>query len=60
MNLIEMREQLDEFRKNMEVFHDFQADGAKLMFSYFEKLKEAGFTEAQALEIVKARGWNAS
>lgn len=56
----QLRAQLDEnlrlFKMHGEAFEENQRLLAQLFFRRFNLLKEAGFTEQQALEIVKARG----
>ena len=54
------RKQIEEAIKNYEVNSETIEMGlgkqAEITFTYFKKLVEAGFSETQAMEIIKARG----
>lgn len=47
---------LEDHKHKMPLLSEELGIKAKTMFMYFEKLKKEGFTEQQALEIIKARG----
>lgn len=52
---IEMEMHADTIRKALPGFLLLQGSNALLLFKKFEELKAAGFSEAQALEIVCKR-----
>ena len=49
-------EEVMDFRENMEAFCEYQKLLADTIHTQYEYLLEAGFSETQALEIIKARG----
>ena len=51
-----LQEALEELRKNFSTLIESQASMAILMKARHEALVRAGFTEEQALDIIKARG----
>ncbi|TQR29410.1 hypothetical protein [Brevibacillus brevis] len=53
---IELQMMLDDFIKNMPFQIKYFTESAKLYKARFDSLVAAGFTEAQALQILKARG----
>ena len=50
---------LKNFTDNQEVLEASQTALAQILKSKFDALKASGFSEAQALEIIKARGLEA-
>lgn len=56
INQIELREQLDEIKENFELQCDIYREISKQLRVIFECLVDEGFSESQALEIVKERG----
>lgn len=53
---IELAALIDQAKHNMPLQFQAQAILAKELFNYFSELQKAGFTAAQALEIIKTRG----
>lgn len=53
-----MMRETEELKKRFEAISESITMGAKMIRVAFENLVKAGFTEPQALEIVKARGWS--
>jgi len=59
-------EHLNNMRKNMEEFQLFNSEysaeiiksSAMMLRTTFESLVQAGFSDSQAMEIIKARGTN--
>lgn len=47
---------VDECRATFEQNVELQKEMSKLLFARYESLMEAGFSEAQALAIIAARG----
>ena len=58
MDQIEVREKLEQMQNQFELNCDLYKQCVKTMKVIFDMLVEEGFTEQQALEIVKARGIN--
>jgi len=56
MNQVEIREMLKRRSEEFELWCDICTNMAREYYVYFEKLQEAGFTQQQALDILKARG----
>jgi len=53
----EMMRSTGELQARFEALCESVAFTAKMIRASYEALVRQGFTEAQALEIVKARGW---
>ena len=51
-----MRAAINGIVANKELMETCQQEVSKLLFARFESLKAAGFSDTQALEIVKVRG----
>ena len=51
-----MAKEIEKVIHDMPIHIKAQAFKASMYYKYFEQLKKEGFTEEQALEIVKARG----
>ncbi len=49
---------LEELKGDLPVLKEYYATAAEALYSYYKALKSSGFTEAQALEIVIAHGFN--
>lgn len=49
---------IDMMKADGHLIGQFQAEAAKMAFTYFTSLVAAGFNEFQALEIVKTHGVN--
>lgn len=47
---------IEEYRTNLDTIIQAQASLAIVLRAKFDALRKVGFTEEQALEIVKARG----
>ena len=49
-------DEIAKMRANMESFCEAQKLSAEMLKNQFDYLVEAGFTDSQALEIVKVKG----
>lgn len=52
----EIEAAMKNYAANKELFEMSVAQHSEMLYTSYRALMEAGFTEAQALEIVKARG----
>lgn len=55
-NAADCRAAISAFVANAELLEAVQAEISKALFKRFQTLVDAGFSEAQAMDIVKARG----
>lgn len=55
-NTIAFAEQIEEIKHQLPIHIQAQMVKAELYFKYFQELIKQGFTETQALEIIKSRG----
>ncbi len=51
-----MEDALKSLKYNKEVFEDSMAELSSLLMYRYESLKDAGFTEGQAFQIILERG----
>ena len=56
MDQLTVRQMLEETKETFELWCDFSAEDSKKMKVRFDQLVERGFTQEQALDIIKARG----
>lgn len=54
----EIMRQTEEFKKRIEALVESVRPQAKMIRAAYEALVSEGFSEAQALDIIKVRGWN--
>ncbi len=57
LRLTELTATLKDLRDFIELYKQHYPEFAAAQKAYFDSLVTAGFTEPQALEIVKSRGW---
>lgn len=56
INRIEIEKSVKEMRMNFEAFSMLMDEYSKILYNRFESLMNVGFTDEQALDIIKARG----
>lgn len=56
-NKLQMQMSLDMIRETLPETLAYQVELSKLVFNYYLTLIQSGFSEEQALDIVKVHGW---
>lgn len=56
LSFLEMRVAIDEMKENLPYVIELWQVDAESMHARYEALKASGFTNKEALEIIKARG----
>lgn len=53
---IQLAQTIEQLKQQMPLIISSQAMKAEMYFTYYKQLVKEGFSEEQALEIIKARG----
>lgn len=53
---IEFAKEIEKIKQQMPLHLQAQSVKAEIYYNYFQSLTKEGFTEIQALEIIKSRG----